>query len=114
MKVKSSNIALGELVGEGAFGTVNLGFLTTEACPEPKRVAVKRIASRAQEVDEETFLYEAYLLAMLDHPHIIKMLAIQYEVRPMMIVTGKAGKIAAPLSPTPWPPITYGPGLVKT
>eukprot|EP00730_Choanoeca_flexa_P017682 TRINITY_DN8547_c0_g1_i2.p1 TRINITY_DN8547_c0_g1~~TRINITY_DN8547_c0_g1_i2.p1 ORF type:complete len:1147 (+),score=180.38 TRINITY_DN8547_c0_g1_i2:51-3491(+) len=86
LKVFPEDVEIGAKLGEGAFGIVNKGIIRLEG-KEPQHVAVKRIHPSAQMTEQETFIYEARLLAMLEHENIIRIVGVQCETKPILILT---------------------------
>ncbi|ESO92503.1 hypothetical protein LOTGIDRAFT_120690 [Lottia gigantea] len=78
-------IRLVEILGEGQFGDVYKGiFVDKEKQQVP--VAVKTCKEDNEESMTEKFLEEAYIMQQFDHPHIVKLIGICSEVRPVWIV----------------------------
>ncbi|XP_055956032.1 focal adhesion kinase 1 isoform X4 [Patella vulgata] len=78
-------IKLVEILGEGQFGDVYKGiFLDREK--QQVHIAVKTCKEENEESMTEKFLEEAYIMQQFDHPHIIKLIGICSEVRPVWIV----------------------------
>jgi serine/threonine protein kinase len=86
MKVAVEEIELGQDLGKGEFGIVSAGVLRRSGM-EPINVAVKRLTSSDLQA-QELFIFEAHLQTMLmDHKNILKLLGVQVDKRPVMIVT---------------------------
>lgn len=78
-------IKLVEILGEGQFGDVYKGmYFDREGMQVP--VAVKTCKETSEESMTEKFLEEAYIMQQFDHPHIIKLIGICSETRPVWIV----------------------------
>lgn len=72
--VKETQLRRGELLGRGAFGCVYKGMLFTEDKKERIPVALKVIMDASEK--SSNFLDEAYIMASVDHPNILKLQAI--------------------------------------
>ena len=101
LKVNLSQITLGHEIGRGAFGIVMLGDLEREG--KMQRVAVKQLNTDVGSEEQSTFLYECRLLAMLEHPYIIRIVAVQVDARPVLLLTEymKLGSLVHVLRETP-------------
>ncbi|XP_048256196.1 focal adhesion kinase 1-like isoform X4 [Haliotis rufescens] len=78
-------IKLVEILGEGQFGDVYKGnYIDREGSQVP--VAVKTCKEDNEEAMTEKFLEEAYIMQQFDHPHIVKLIGICSESRPVWIV----------------------------
>eukprot|EP00045_Choanoeca_perplexa_P020412 m.4291 g.4291 ORF g.4291 m.4291 type:complete len:246 (-) comp6841_c0_seq2:210-947(-) len=87
LKVLPVDVEIGAKLGEGAFGVVNRGVIFRGN--QEVAVAVKRIHPSAETTQQETFIYEARLLAMLEHPNIVKLVAVQCTTKPILIITAQ-------------------------
>ncbi|EGD77131.1 TK protein kinase [Salpingoeca rosetta] len=85
LKVQMHQVTLGRELGRGAFGVVMLGDL--ERNGSVMQVAVKRLNQDVDSEEQNTFLYECRLLAMLDHPHITRIVAVQVDAKPVLLMT---------------------------
>ncbi|XP_041358012.1 focal adhesion kinase 1-like isoform X2 [Gigantopelta aegis] len=78
-------INLLEILGEGQFGDVYKGiYCDKEKSQVP--VAVKTCKEDSEEAMTEKFLEEAYIMQQFNHPHIVKLIGICSESRPVWIV----------------------------
>nr|KAG5701159.1 hypothetical protein BaRGS_023268 [Batillaria attramentaria] len=84
-EIQRDHIKLVEILGEGQFGDVYKGmFFDREGMQVP--VAVKTCKETSEETMTEKFLEEAYIMQQFDHPHIVKLIGICSESRPVWIV----------------------------
>ncbi|XP_076440427.1 focal adhesion kinase 1-like isoform X3 [Babylonia areolata] len=84
-EIQRDHIKLVEILGEGQFGDVYKGmFFDREGMQVP--VAVKTCKETSEETMTEKFLEEAYIMQQFDHPHIVKLIGICSENRPVWIV----------------------------
>jgi len=79
-------LELGAELGRGAFGTVHRGTLHRTNGQGAIDVAVKQMSGSGSRLEQEAFLYEAQLLAMLSHAHIVRLEAVRVRHSPLMIV----------------------------
>ncbi|XP_076085718.1 focal adhesion kinase 1-like isoform X5 [Mytilus galloprovincialis] len=78
-------VQLYEVLGEGQFGDVYKG-VWTDKDSEVHPVAVKTCKEENEETMTEKFLEEAFVMQQFDHPHIIHLIGICSETRPVWIV----------------------------
>lgn len=71
-------------LGSGEFGVVHLGRLVRPG-QETVQVAVKQLRGNASTDASRTFLLETYLTALLDHPHIVKVLGMYTYGLPFLV-----------------------------
>lgn len=84
-ELKRDSISLLEVLGEGQFGDVYKGsFVDKEGMQVP--VAVKTCKEDNEESMTEKFLEEALIMQQFDHPHIIRLIGICSDTRPVWIV----------------------------
>ncbi|XP_048581011.1 uncharacterized protein LOC5520002 isoform X2 [Nematostella vectensis] len=86
--ITESSLVLYEMIGDGAFGYVRKGQWTTDTGTKVD-VAVKclKFSADAAFIQMQTdFIKEANSMALLDHPHIIRLFGIVLST-PMMLVT---------------------------
>ncbi|KAL8623580.1 hypothetical protein ACOMHN_000185 [Nucella lapillus] len=84
-EIQREHIKLVEILGEGQFGDVYKGmYFDREDLQVP--VAVKTCKETSEETMTEKFLEEAYIMQQFDHPHIVKLIGICSESRPVWIV----------------------------
>jgi len=107
--VTKEQIDCGEELGRGAFGVVFRGKLRRDLNRPVTNVAVKQLAGAAvDDVEEQqAFLFEARLLAMMNHPGIVKVLAVQVATRPLMLACEllEGGDLLGCLRRGPCPPL---------
>lgn len=82
--VKEEEIKRHKLLGCGAFGTVFSGFWYPEGTSKPLPVAIKVLKGNGANTTRE-FLDEAYIMASVDHPHLLKLLAVCLGSQLMLI-----------------------------
>ena len=76
--VKETELRKGNILGYGAFGTVFRGVWIPEAekqQPVKIPVAIKVLKESSDPTQRQQILEEAYMMAALDHPHLLKLLA---------------------------------------
>ncbi|PVD22981.1 hypothetical protein C0Q70_16241 [Pomacea canaliculata] len=84
-EIQRERIKLLEILGEGQFGDVYKGlFYDRDGVQVP--VAVKTCKETSEESMTEKFLEEAYIMQQFDHPHIVKLIGICSESRPVWII----------------------------
>lgn len=84
-EIPREHIRLVEILGEGQFGDVYKGmYFDKEGMQVP--VAIKTCKEDGEEMMTEKFLEEAYIMQQFDHPHIIKLIGICSDTRPVWIV----------------------------
>ncbi|KAK3091583.1 hypothetical protein FSP39_020953 [Pinctada imbricata] len=84
-ELKRESIKLQEVLGEGQFGDVYKGIFTDKEGFD-QAVAVKTCKEDNEESMTEKFLEEALIMQQFDHPHIIRLLGICSQTRPVWIV----------------------------
>ncbi|XP_042202447.1 protein-tyrosine kinase 2-beta-like [Callorhinchus milii] len=83
-EISRSDVVLGRILGEGFFGQVYEGVYTTPA-GERMSVAVKTCKRSCALDVKEKFMAEAGLMRRLDHPHVVRMIAM-IEEEPVWII----------------------------
>lgn len=84
-ELKRDTVKLYEVLGEGQFGDVYKGsWIDKDGEVHP--VAVKTCKEENEETMTEKFLEEAFVMQQFDHPHIIRLIGICSENRPVWIV----------------------------
>lgn len=84
-EISRESIRLEEILGEGQFGDVYRGLFYDKDVKEIP-VAVKTCKEDNEDSMTEKFLEEAYIMQQFDHPHIIKLIGICSNSRPVWIV----------------------------
>lgn len=79
-----SSIQFGESIGEGQFGDVFRGVLSTQNGEQP--VAIKTCKPDSTEDQRHKFLQEAATMRRFNHPHIIKLLGVVMEEPSICII----------------------------
>ncbi|KAL9912330.1 epidermal growth factor receptor isoform 2-T2 [Glossina fuscipes fuscipes] len=82
--VKDAELRKGGLLGMGAFGHVYKGVWVPEGENVKIPVAIKELKSSGAESSEE-FLREAYIMASVEHPNLLKLLAVCMTSKMMLI-----------------------------
>ncbi|CAG5135890.1 unnamed protein product, partial [Candidula unifasciata] len=84
-EIPRDHIRLVEILGEGQFGDVYKGmYFDKEGMQVP--VAIKTCKEDGEEAMTDKFLEEAYIMQQFDHPHIIKLIGVCSDTRPVWIV----------------------------
>ncbi|BFY99899.1 hypothetical protein BsWGS_02941 [Bradybaena similaris] len=84
-EIPRDHIRLVEILGEGQFGDVYKGmYFDKEGMQVP--VAIKTCKEDGEETMTDKFLEEAYIMQQFDHPHIIKLIGVCSDARPVWIV----------------------------
>ena len=84
--VKESELRRGGILGYGAFGTVHKGVWVPSGDNVKIPVAVKELHEGTSSVNNKVILEEAYIMATVDHPNLLQLLAVCMTSR-MMLVT---------------------------
>ena len=88
LEIDRHQLELGEEIGKGAFGVVCRATMVGPLQNSPDgHVAVKMLLEGAASDELTKFLVEARLMALLDHPSLVKLLAVVTIDQPFMIVT---------------------------
>uniref|UniRef100_S4RBI1 receptor protein-tyrosine kinase n=1 Tax=Petromyzon marinus TaxID=7757 RepID=S4RBI1_PETMA len=74
--LKETELKKGKVLGSGAFGTVYKGIWVPEGESVKIAVAVKVLRDSASSKANKDILDEAYLMASVDHPHLVRLLGI--------------------------------------
>eukprot|EP01147_Barroeca_monosierra_P005467 gene5467-7168_t len=85
LKVPRANIIIGAEIGRGGFGIVFVGQMRSG--DKERKIAVKLLKEDVAQDQQDTFLYECRLLAMLDHPCILKIIGVQVDSKPVLLLT---------------------------
>ena len=88
LEVDRSVINMGEELGHGQFGRVVLGHVVQDSglLVRGQHVAVKYLNDDVPRGDREVFVQEAARMSALDHPHVIRLLAVCLQTAPQFIV----------------------------
>nr|XP_023021161.1 epidermal growth factor receptor [Leptinotarsa decemlineata] len=85
--IKETEIRRGTILGYGAFGTVYKGVWVLEGETSAKiPVAIKVLRENTGANNSKDFLDEAYIMASVDHPNLLQLLAVCMSSQ-MMLVT---------------------------
>ena len=86
-EIPRESLTLGDVLGEGAFGIVYQGELTSIGDPGlPKVVAVKKLKDYASLSELRDLLSEYMLLRDLDHPNVLKLIGACTLKGPLMVI----------------------------
>ncbi|XP_060519408.1 epidermal growth factor receptor isoform X2 [Cylas formicarius] len=84
--IKETEIRKGSILGYGAFGTVYKGVWAMDGEHSAKiPVAIKVLRSDTGANTSKEFLSEAYIMASIDHPNLLKLLAVCMTSEMMLI-----------------------------
>uniref|UniRef100_A0A0B7BAE7 non-specific protein-tyrosine kinase n=1 Tax=Arion vulgaris TaxID=1028688 RepID=A0A0B7BAE7_9EUPU len=84
-EIPREHIRLVEILGEGQFGDVYKGmYFDKEGMQVP--VAIKTCKEEGEDTMTDKFLEEAYIMQQFEHPHIVKLIGICSDTRPVWIV----------------------------
>lgn len=83
--IKEGEIRKGDPLGYGAFGTVYKGFWTPEGDHNKIPVAIKVLREDTGANTSKDFLSEAYIMATVDHPNLLQLLAVCMTSQMMLI-----------------------------
>ena len=88
LEVDRNDISVNELLGQGAFGTVNLATFHQKSNNNNQSVsvAVKMLKPHSPEPEKKQFEYEAKLLSALHHRSIVHVVAVCFHSEPFMLV----------------------------
>eukprot|EP00051_Salpingoeca_urceolata_P007277 m.96263 g.96263 ORF g.96263 m.96263 type:complete len:2337 (-) comp15183_c0_seq1:284-7294(-) len=84
LEVPRAALTMGTELGRGAFGQVFLADLKKENKPVLK-VAVKSLVDGAGEEEQARFLLEGRMLMILQHPHLVKLVATCTRTTPFLL-----------------------------
>ena len=84
--IKESELRKGGILGYGAFGTVHKGVWVIAGDNVKIPVAVKELHEGTSSMNNKVILEEAYIMASVDHPNLLQLLAVCMTSR-MMLVT---------------------------
>eukprot|EP00043_Microstomoeca_roanoka_P014996 m.149566 g.149566 ORF g.149566 m.149566 type:complete len:2815 (+) comp16158_c0_seq2:365-8809(+) len=83
MQISRDSFATLRELGAGEYGVVELG----EMAADRQRVAIKRLHAKGVDADEQSkFLQEARLMAILEHPNIVRLLGVCTLETPFLMV----------------------------
>lgn len=83
--IKEADIRKGEILGYGAFGTVYKGVWVPEGESNKIPVAIKVLREHTGTNTSKEFLGEAYIMATVDHPNLLQLLAVCMTSQMMLI-----------------------------
>lgn len=83
--VKEAELRKGGILGYGAFGTVYKGVWVPEGENVKIPVAIKVLREGTQPNTNKEFLEEAYIMASVDHPNLLKLLAVCMTSQLMLV-----------------------------
>ncbi|RWS29410.1 epidermal growth factor receptor-like protein, partial [Leptotrombidium deliense] len=83
--VKEAELRKGGILGYGAFGTVYKGVWVPEGENVKIPVAIKVLREGTQPNMNKEFLEEAYIMASVDHPNLLKLLAVCMTSQLMLV-----------------------------
>ncbi|KAI1292179.1 Epidermal growth factor receptor [Halotydeus destructor] len=83
--VKEAELRRGGILGFGAFGTVHKGVWVPEGDNVKIPVAIKVLREGTQPSMNKEFLEEAYIMASVDHPNLLKLLAVCMTSQLMLV-----------------------------
>lgn len=83
--IKEAEIRKGDALGYGAFGTVFKGFWVPEGENNKIPVAIKVLREDTGANTSKDFLAEAYIMATVDHPNLLQLLAVCMTSQMMLI-----------------------------
>ena len=87
LEMPKSTVTLVDDLGSGAFGEVKLGkFSINPSSTDAIDVAVKTLKTTCNADSMERFLYEARILAYLNHPNLVRLLAVCTDTEPFYMV----------------------------
>jgi hypothetical protein len=82
LEMQASDIVLGQVLGEGEFGSVMSAVLARSK----QRVAVKTLKGEASADSQRKFLTEARILASLKHRSIVGVIGVCFKTTPNLVV----------------------------
>merc|ERR1719210_3078144 len=91
--VKESELRQGQILGVGAFGTVYQGVWVPDDSNKKLGhsvkipVAIKQLNEETDPAQRKQILDEAYMMASLEHQHLLKLLAVCMSTSQLMLVT---------------------------
>jgi len=87
--IKETELRKGYILGSGFGGTVYQGFWYPEGQEqkEPRPVAIKVLRDNGQANMNKEFLDEAYIMASVNHPNLVRLLAVCMTPNQLMLVT---------------------------
>ncbi len=81
------NLSILSKLGEGAFGEVfEASMLASRGSKSPCTVAVKSLRADASQSEQVEFLREGTRMQRLDHPFLVKLLAVCLDQPPLLIL----------------------------
>lgn len=87
--IKETELRIGKIMGSGSGGRVYQGAWLREdqADKTPQPVAIKVLHNNGQSNMNKEFLDEAYMMASVNHPNLVQLLAVCMTPKQLMLVT---------------------------
>lgn len=85
--IKETELKRGRELGEGFGGFVYQGLWTPEGQRDPRPVAIKVLKDNGQSNRNKEFLDEAYIMASVNHPNLVKLLGVCMTRDHFMLIT---------------------------
>ncbi|KAK3092355.1 hypothetical protein FSP39_001820 [Pinctada imbricata] len=85
-ELNRNNLKLARALGQGAFGEVYKGYLSSLPNTRGQAVAVKTLSAFSTQESELDFLMEAVILSKFHHPNIVNLIGVCFESHPRYIV----------------------------
>lgn len=86
--IKETELRTGKVLGSGFGGTVYQGFwYSDQEKKKPDAVAIKVLRDNGQPNMNKEFLDEAYIMASVNHPNLVRLLAVCMTPKHLMLVT---------------------------
>ncbi|XP_062509692.1 insulin receptor-like isoform X2 [Corticium candelabrum] len=89
-EVDCHDVTMGEMLGEGAFGSVHSGTLKTDRAI--LNVAIKKLMPGSSQEDRIQFLNEASVMKLFRSDHVVRLLGIVSKTSPTLVIMELMGK----------------------